>query len=179
MFIKLLLGILFVIHSNAANAGPNRCFDIFSKESLAVVTGEPVWRVEEDQLGFTIPHSDFYINTYLNGEGSLFLSMRLVDFESKTRSHLDGKIVYDKVIEHYGQQNIYKIVGNWVEGTNYEKYFKSIAEGKTPQQAAAMTWSGVQAARHGFSVVSSLWVLDNPVGPPTVWVEFSRPTPAP
>jgi hypothetical protein len=63
------------------------------------------------------------------------------------------------------------VLGQWFDGDNLAEYEKNRKQGLTPQQAAAQTWTGRQAARWGYTEV--IVVTDNRWD--GVIVEFRRP----
>jgi hypothetical protein len=74
--------------------------------------------------------------------------------EDGTRNpDLRGQDQFNKILDHFGRDNVDAIKGNWQYDTNLNGFNDGIAQGMTPEQAAANTWTGKQAAAAGFTNV--------------------------
>jgi len=61
-----------------------------------------------------------------------------------------GHVLFEAMINHFGT-NAQGIVGSWSYGCNLARFNQLTAQGMSLEQAAAATWTGTQAARHGFT----------------------------
>lgn len=99
------------------------------------------------------------VKATLEDDGDLWFWIRAEREADRSRGTVHGEILYDLMIRHFGGA-VASIVGWWTEGKNYEDFRKGIGLGMSPAIAAAETWSGQQARRHGFGVVSVLEECD-------------------
>lgn len=105
---------------------------------------------------------------------NLEIVIELVNHRQRQRSELRGSQAYAQVIEHFGLQNISVIEGIWVNGDNLKSYRQGRRTGLSRKDAAKATWSGIQAAKYGFSEVRT--VIDKQDRSASmVRVEFVRP----
>lgn len=140
-----------------------------------VVSGKIRRQHNQNTFHIRDPEHEFEFYAHLNS-GRLFLNVSLVDYQNNKRSSLKGSDLYVQMMKKFGPQNINVIEGIWSEGTNHQMYFSNLARGLTPEEAAAQTWSGRQAARFGFTdieVVHHEWSVVQ--GRTLVTVEFRKP----
>lgn len=98
------------------------------------------------------------------------------DLRSPTqRSILRGSEVFQFMVNHYaGQFDV--IVGDWFKGDNLGEFNRQIKIGKSETEAAALTFTGRQAALAGFTKVKIVEKHQDWLGRYTeVKVYFSRP----
>ena len=118
----------------------------------------------------------FYFEAFLNSDGRLSFNAFLSLPEFGLRSSMRGNILYKKMIQFFDIRNISSIKGTWVDGTNYDHFFKKIDQGYSKEDAAQSTWSGQQAKKYGFSIVESVDIRLEPMtGINSVTVIFRKP----
>ncbi|WP_433064879.1 hypothetical protein [Dactylosporangium sp. CS-033363] len=83
----------------------------------------------------------------LDGDGELMLMMA-----RNEGSPISGRQMFDRVMEHFGGR-VEVIRGYWVYGDNLAAFSAAMRDGGTLREAARGTWTGRQAARHGFTRV--------------------------
>jgi hypothetical protein len=70
-----------------------------------------------------------------------------------------GYQMFDEAVDAFGS-NVNRIKGDWSAtagiDTNFNQFQAGLARGLTPAQAAASTWTGQNAARRGFGVVTGV-----------------------
>ena len=90
----------------------------------------------------------FFLSHIENGEVYVKASLKNKRRHSK---HLYGKILFDQMIRHYTTDKVNLIIGHWHSySDNYKSFIEAIESGITPSEAALQTWTGIQAARHGY-----------------------------
>lgn len=110
---------------------------------------------------------------YLRG-GELELHIRAQTNEG-ARGAIRGAEQFRKIIDYFGLNNIRSIKGSWSYGDNLNAFNKAIAEGATPEAAAAQTWTGQQAAKVGFTGVHVTRTYGAVGAYTKVEVSFTRP----
>jgi hypothetical protein len=93
------------------------------------------------------------VKAMLEDSGELWFWIRAERESDGTRGIVRGGVLYDLMMRHFGGA-VSSVIGWWTEGTNHEDFRKGIGQGMKPSVAASKTWSGRQALRHGFRVVS-------------------------
>ncbi|MEU3455089.1 ricin-type beta-trefoil lectin domain protein [Micromonospora sp. NPDC006766] len=81
----------------------------------------------------------------LDASGNLTLMI-----ERQAGSPLSGSQMLDNVMAHFGDR-VQSIQGYWVYGDNLAGFNRAARAGQSLESAAAGTWTGRQAARHGFT----------------------------
>jgi hypothetical protein len=66
--------------------------------------------------------------------------------------------MFDMAMTHFGSR-VNAIQGNWFRGTNLDEFNAMTGRGATAADAAAATWTGRMAARHGFGAVRSVTAI--------------------
>ena len=107
--------------------------------------------------------------------GRLEITATLENELKGIRSSQHGADLYRQMIQHFGVKNIKTIAGIWTAGTNHQQYSNFIRKGLEPEEAAAQTWSGVQAAKYGFSLVTLAIGGTWSSGKKYILAEFERP----
>ncbi len=67
-------------------------------------------------------------------------------------SVLRGKQMFDEALAHFGDR-VQAVQGAWVFGDNLARFNHAVDGGASLVAAAKQTWTGQQAARHGFTRV--------------------------
>jgi len=80
--------------------------------------------------------------------GELWFYVLAVE-EDGTRGTVRGKELFELMVRHFGPL-VDTVVGFWTKGINLTLFLNQIRDGKTALEAAAETWTGRQASRHGF-----------------------------
>lgn len=169
---RFLVAALILLSAYSATA-QKKCLDIFSKEEPQIAF-YPVEEFTHNNL-YRVTSGPFIFEGHLV-KGDLHIVARLVDSEANVRSQLRGDLLYTKMINYFGAKNIHRIAANWFAGTNHSQFFENLKRMDTPEEAAAHTWSGQQAAKHGFTVVQKVSTgVDMLTGEPTVFAFFTKP----
>lgn len=63
-----------------------------------------------------------------------------------------GKVLFKEMINHFGD-TAKGVVGSWTYGDNLAAFNRLTAQGVSLEEAAAQTWTGMQATRNGFMKV--------------------------
>ncbi len=162
--------------------------------------GDPVyrntWRTEEaaiasNKLATTLtdiptqPESfafhkapDYYIKGELI-DGKLGFNIDATNQTLRTE-HGSGQVLFDRMMTHFGPENIREIENLWPDAgtlaSNGQSFIKSLSEdGMTPLSAAANTWTGKVAQRHGFEVAEVRASLSKLDGESLIHTTFRRP----
>jgi len=85
-------------------------------------------------------------------DGVLRYKVDARDPDDGSRGYVRGKVLCDLMLSHYGNR-VVMIAGFWVKGDNLRLFNQHTALGLTKVEAASKTWTGIQAARYGFTVV--------------------------
>ena len=106
---------------------------------------------EEASISFSIKQNNTNINV-----GETNLNNGVLELDLSVPLELQGKGIgksmFDKSVKYFGN-NIKKIQGLWVDGTNLNLYNKLIKAGKTSEEAAFGTVTGKWAKENGFDKV--------------------------
>lgn len=165
------------IKYNKVKRRPQKVEVIFTRPTTPLKKVNGVLREYSLENRFTI--SDDQYSFTATGEligRRLSFSIYMQDPDMGIRSAVSGGDLYDRIINHFGVENIDAIEGIWQDGTNHGQFFTHRALGFSEADAAKNTWSGQQAARHGFTEVKNInlhWNNNN--GSTTVTAEFRRP----
>ena len=74
-----------------------------------------------------------------------------------------GHVLFKEMIDHFGA-TAKGVVGSWTYGDNLAAFNRLTAQGLSLEEAAAQTWTGMQAGRNGFTGwKSSRRVLRGPI----------------
>jgi hypothetical protein len=114
---------------------------------------------------------EFGIDGYLD-DGVLKFEIDTKLKKNGLRSIVRGKVLFDLMMKHYDVVDA--IVGIWANGTNLDAFNKYMLLGKTQIEAASETWTGLQARRYGFTVISIDELVGNQNGYGWVRVYFRR-----
>jgi RHS repeat-associated protein len=83
-----------------------------------------------------------------------------------------GHVLFKEMVNHFGT-NARGVVGSWTYGSNLARFNELTAQGMSPEQAAAATWTGTQAAQNGFRTVTVIDKVGSPGAYTKVLVEFT------
>jgi hypothetical protein len=109
---------------------------------------------------------------HLIGDGELSLSFRTI-LEGGQRSEvLRGEEQFERVMLHFAGK-VKSIQGSWHFGTNLAKFNEATGAGRAAEKAALETWTGEQAAAHGYSKVTVVDLEGRPGAYSRVVVRFS------
>ena len=178
-FFKIILAICLLGFSSI-QAAELSCRSIFSptvQPALIVLQSDPENLSEGIKFEVRDKNNDeFTFDASLFPGGRLRLNAFLAISELGIRSSMSGQHLYNKMIKYYGLENINRIVGLWLGGTNYDAFLINQASGQSLAESALNTWSGRQAAKYGFTEVQTLEVKNNSMtGETEIYVEFTRP----
>jgi hypothetical protein len=83
----------------------------------------------------------------LNDEG-------MIEFfiEAGPQANPRGHVLFKEMINHFGD-TAKGVVGSWTYGDNLAAFNRLTAQGLSLEEAAAQTWTGMQAATNGFTKV--------------------------
>jgi hypothetical protein len=83
----------------------------------------------------------------LNNEG-------MIEFfiEAGPQANPRGNVLFKEMINHF-RDTAKGVVGSWTYGDNLAAFNRLTAQGMSLEEAAAQTWTGMQAARNGFTKV--------------------------
>lgn len=134
------------------------CFEEYARlvprSKVRIEDDSPYWIRISQKVGENV----FFAEGELESSRTLTLSFRLRTGDGG-RSDIRGRQAYDRIIQHFGADNIKRIAGVWVKpitdvpSDNYEAFRSALAAGYSPEQAAKQTWSYRMAASHGFTAV--------------------------
>lgn len=132
------------------------CSQLFPIEKTEIVNGHPLNVIQTKTMFYTGDENGFFISGRLTKNGELFIESYIEDLSAKTQSHLtfDPDSLYQKMIQHFGTNNIVSIHGTWFQDKNLEMYLSRVAE--SPLEAAFSTWEGSMAVRFGYNSVKSI-----------------------
>lgn len=152
-----------------------QCADLFTvREDGLTISAYPV-EIKTDTHIFRVTSGPFIFEGHLMNR-ILDVTAYLSSPEIGRRSHLHGSTLYEQMIAHFGRDNIEVIKGNWIVGTNQTQFYENLGRNMSPEDAARYTWSGTQAAKHGFSKVEYIqYSMDMQNGAPNALVFFGRP----
>ena len=107
--------------------------------------------------------------------GDVTFEIRTVDKISGDRETVRGSVLFDMMMRQFGIR-VLSITGIWYDGTNLDDLNRLSGSGLNLQEAAAQTWTGRQAARHGFTAVKLLEKIGSRAGMyPMAKFQFTRP----
>ena len=72
--------------------------------------------------------------------------------EAGPQANPRGHVLFKEMIDHFGA-TAKGVVGSWTYGDNLAAFNRLTAQGLSLEEAAAQTWTGMQAARNGFTKV--------------------------
>ena len=72
--------------------------------------------------------------------------------EAGPRANPRGNVLFKEMINYFGDA-ARGVVGSWTYGDNLSTFNRLTAQGISLEEAAAQTWTGMQAARNGFGKV--------------------------
>ncbi|MFE9333049.1 DUF6531 domain-containing protein [Streptomyces sp. NPDC006925] len=142
----------------------------------AYVTNPHAW---SDPLGLAGCSDGDYANLYGGEEGGVIANVKdgvLSLAIEKGPTTPRGAQMFDDAIRHFGPEKLNAVEGKWVPAmpSNLNTFNEKVRSGLTPQEAAADTFTGKMAARHGFGRVEVV-KLEGPLGHYTnVQVRFIR-----
>lgn len=175
---KLMLAVaaLFVFPSTSLSQSL-QCASIFTRSSSLTVESGPVFeRKTDDVFLVAVIERGYEFEATINAQGRVTIAAFLAFPEFGVRSHLRGNELFANMVLHFGAHRIKTISGRWIDGTNYDHFMKSIANGMSHTEAAATTWTGQQAALHGFSKVENVYMrTDKMTEMTTIYADFVRP----
>lgn len=141
--------------------GQEKCQELFAElrlmdGELSLQAGPTYWKILDLDHGF-------YFYAQLKKKQELHLSIFLVDRANHMRSSLRGAELFDRVMEYFGTENIVTVLGQWRnDSLNFRQFQLAMESGSSSSKAARQTWTAHQAARHGFTRLSSLRVYEIP-----------------
>ncbi|QFU86365.1 DUF6531 domain-containing protein [Amycolatopsis sp. YIM 10] len=156
-------------HSYVANAltqfdpaGLSAC-EIEGLEGVSVNRSDNSYSLTHDESGSGIIAD-------LDDDGVLTLMI-----DRQDGAPFSGRQLFDAAMQHFGDR-VNAIEGNWVYGDNLAAFNRRTGEGgMSPEEAAAQTWTGRQAARHGFTNVGEVNATGEPGNYKPVSARFNRP----
>lgn len=86
----------------------------------------------------------------------------------------DGHVIFKFFLDYFGPR-VKAVLGNWQEDSDNLKTFNELIRTKPLAEAALGTWTGRQAARHGFSNALILDMSGERGAYTRVTVEFQKP----
>jgi hypothetical protein len=95
------------------------------------------------------------LDASLDSKGVLRLEVKAPESGPRRAQYGSGSDMFDDMMRNVSKNgDIKQIEGQWSNklglSDNYEAYKQNIAQGMTPKDAAANTWTGKQAAKYGF-----------------------------
>jgi hypothetical protein len=75
--------------------------------------------------------------------------------EAGPQANPRGNVLFKEMINHFGD-TAKGVVGSWTYGDNLAAFNRLTAQGMSLEEAAAQTWTGMQAARNGFTKVEAI-----------------------
>ena len=72
--------------------------------------------------------------------------------EAGPQANPRGNVLFKEMINHFGD-TAKGVVGSWTYADNLAAFNRLTAQGMSLEEAAAQTWTGMQAARNGFTNV--------------------------
>jgi hypothetical protein len=106
-------------------------------------------------------------------ERQVTFDMHLGNSEGHPRA-LFGRDVCRIALHEFGPA-VMTVRAVWLDGVNLETNRRLVADGVAPARAAAATWTGRMALRHGFTRVEKVYAGEDPALPNYVRYNFERP----
>ena len=116
----------------------------------------------------------------INEDGKGILSNLLPDgtlslaVEAGPDSEIRGVALFDAAMTHYAER-VKAVEGAWYYGDNLDNANELMMAGTSLKDAVAMTWTGRQAARYGFTVPEFVSTEGDPGQFTNIVVRFHRP----
>lgn len=114
---------------------------------------------------------------YDSNERALYLDFKTRDKDGYRIEGLQGEKEFDQILSRFDGK-VDHIIGEWVnEDSENLRQFRLLlnANGRNLIEAAANTWTGKQAARHGYTKIVFVTLKPWSGDPTTVRVRFSKP----
>ena len=182
--VYLLVATLLFL-SYGALASRNKCTEIFSLK----VSEAPIEVLFKDDVAYIVrqvredSEQNFaFMAVYNSQSKSIEIRTMLVDWAHGQRSAIKGSEAYKDMMEHFSDKDVRVIRGNWSQSDNSIAYINNVRNsGMDPEQAALNTWSGKQAAAHGYGHARVIFegLVENQQGQKVykIDVDFYKETP--
>lgn len=114
------------------------------------------WNVQHAPKGFApgglpLPPA-FYAELELNANNRMTSNIDTKSKDGRVSTMVDAKKAFKAALAHFGDK-VEGIKGTWVYGDNLAEFNRLTAKGLTPEEAAALTWTGRLAAEAGYTKV--------------------------
>lgn len=159
--------------SHAADDFESMCAELLTSP-YEVMVGEESITGSDDTFTFEDLQYGFVFEGYLASDGFLLIDAFLIDEERGIRSRQKGRHLFQRMIEHFGLNNIKGIRARWSSGVNFDAYMIGLKAGMSKEEAAFTTWTGGLAREYGFNKVGSVLKGKSPNGVVTHIIEFVR-----
>jgi len=147
---------VFLFSFYATSFSDASCIKVLAEPGLKKATAN-VYEWEDPQ------HSGYYLKADLLENGVLEFSIRTKQSLSSDRSDYRGFELFNRMINHFGIDNIWAISGRWTEGVNLDEYNLN-RQNMSSRTSARNTWTGRRARALGFTRV--LVLLEKPSSQP-------------
>lgn len=111
--------------------------------------------------GFYAEPKNFHAEGFVNPHGELCIEIETKLEDGQRSTVLRGAEQFQSILKYFDGK-FTSIRGSWVYGTNLARFNKLTAQGMSPVDAAAGTWTGGQAAEAGFRTVRILNSIGSP-----------------
>jgi hypothetical protein len=162
----LLLSFLFMIPAEAARTcrqSQNHTQPVIFRQA----TDDTYTATEKDLVQGTM----YLAEAELSLTGVLTLDMSLRTEQGEHSQILRGKDEFNRILRHFGT-DVRKIRAQWFPGSDNHTAYLRLATQLGPLEAAAQTWTGIQARAAGFRHIRQVYDSKNPQA---VFFEFSKP----
>ena len=149
----LVAALLFWSHS--VQASSLQCAKVFTLK----VSNAPIEILSKDEVSYMVrqvredtDQNFSFLALYNKQSKSIEIRTMLVDLAGGERSAIKGHEAYKEMMEHFSDQNVRVVRGNWSQSDNSRVYLDNVRiKNMTPEEAALNTWSGKQAVAHGYT----------------------------
>jgi hypothetical protein len=121
--------------------------------------------------------SPFEMRASADGSKGIYGALNAEDMieffiEAGPRANPRGNALFKEMIDHFGDA-AKGVIGSWTYGDNLAAFNRLTARGLSLGEAAAQRWTGIQAARNGFTKVEVIAEGDSGAYT-TVLAKFTR-----
>lgn len=144
---------LFILFQSQIGFAQSKCTDIF-ESPFQIQVAEAKFELTPRVYHVWDINGWFYFKATLE-DRQVNIKAFLVNHEEGYRSTIRGTDAFAEMIEHFGKDNVDVIQGRWFpfSVSNYQSFKEAREKGLSMEEAAFSTWTGRQAAKHGYVYV--------------------------